>query len=96
MNNKLKLAIISSVVVAAINAIHPVAYAEPASKKLVEFKQSDGSSVWLRKWGDEFAHGWETQEGVVVQQDELSGDWFVTQFDAKGGVANGLLTITVK
>ena len=54
MNNKLKLAIISSVIVAAINAIHPVAYAEPASKKLVEFKQSDGSSVWLRKWGDEF------------------------------------------
>ncbi len=84
MNNKLKLAIISSVVVAAINTILPVAYAEPASKQWIEFKQSDGNSIWLRKWGDEFAHGWETKEGAVVQQDARSGDWYLTEFDDKG------------
>ncbi|WP_283105662.1 M6 family metalloprotease domain-containing protein [Shewanella kaireitica] len=84
MNKKLKLALLSSAIFAPLFANHAPLHAEPASKKLIEFKQSDGSTVWLRKWGDEFAHGWETKEGVVVQQDELSGDWFVTQFDARG------------
>lgn len=84
MNKKLKLALLSSAIFAPLFANHAPLHAEPASKKLIEFKQSDGNSIWLRKWGDEFAHGWETKKGVAVQQDEESGDWYTTKLDSKG------------
>lgn len=84
MNNKLKLAFLTSVVITAVSGSASMVQAAPASSKLVEFKQGDGTSLWVRKWGDEFAHGWETAEGLPVLQDEISGDWYLVQVDDQG------------
>lgn len=84
MNKNLKLALLSSVMITAMYATQSMVYAAPASSQLIEVKQGDGARIWIRKWGDEFAHGWETKEGIQVKQDAVSGDWHLAEMDEYG------------
>ncbi|QLE84957.1 M6 family metalloprotease domain-containing protein [Shewanella sp. Scap07] len=84
MNNKLKLALLTSMVSTILALPSPHAISAPAATQLVEVTQPDGSRVWLRKWGDEFAHGWETAQGVPVVKDDASGYWYVAELDDAG------------
>lgn len=84
MNNKLKLALLTSMVSTILVLPSPHAISAPAATQLVEMTQPDGSRVWLRKWGDEFAHGWETAQGVPVVKDDAGGYWYVAELDDAG------------
>lgn len=51
------------------------AAAVPAPPTLHTLSQPDGTTFQARQWGDEFAHGWQTDEDLTILFDEPTGTW---------------------
>jgi len=83
-NHKYKLNI--SLIAIGIISASTMAYAEQASSKLTSVLLDDGSKINIRKWGDEFSHGWETEAGYSVIQDKKSGVWYYAAHDRDGSL----------
>jgi immune inhibitor A len=63
-------------------ALASVAHAVPAPPTLTTLMQPDGTHFQARQWGDEWAHGWETEEGYTIVRDP-AGRWtYATAGDA--------------
>ncbi len=50
-------------------------------------RQADGTEFPARQWGDEWSHGWETEDGYTVIRDKVTGNWIYATTDAKGRLA---------
>jgi M6 family metalloprotease-like protein len=50
-------------------------YGVPSAPFLYELKQTDGAVFNARQWGDEWSHGWQTEEGYSIVFDEGIGKW---------------------
>jgi len=61
-----------------------LSYAEIASLRLKTVELKDGSEIKIRQWGDEFSHGWQTEDGYSILKDSTTGDWFYAKSDKKG------------
>ncbi len=48
--------------------------------------QSDGSTFKARQWGDEWLHGWETEEGYTIVFDENLKSWTYATHDFDGNL----------
>jgi M6 family metalloprotease-like protein len=48
--------------------------------------QSDGSTFQARQWGDEWHHGWETEEGYTIVFDESLKSWTYATHDFDGNL----------
>ena len=86
-NSKLlhkKLTLLSSVIMASLYSLPFNALAEPADSKVISVMQSDGSELNIRRWGDEFSHGWETEDGFSVVKDPKTGFWHFAKTDSNG------------
>ncbi len=59
-------------------------FAEQADSKIIAVTQADGSELNIRRWGDEFSHGWETEDGFSVIKNEKTGLWYFAQADNNG------------
>lgn len=81
-----KLTLISSMVMAALYGSSFNVLAEPASNKLITVTQADGSQINVRRWGDEFSHGWETEDGFSVIKDEKTGLWYFAEVNNDGNL----------
>ncbi|MEI6153687.1 MAG: M6 family metalloprotease domain-containing protein, partial [Deltaproteobacteria bacterium] len=60
--------------------------ARPASSALHTLTQPDGYTFQARLWGDEYYHGWETEDGYTIILDESSKTWFYAVNDAEGNL----------
>lgn len=60
------------------------ALAEPADRKIITVSQADGSQLDIRRWGDEFSHGWQTEDGFSVIKNEKTGLWYFAQTNNEG------------
>ena len=61
-----------------------VCEAVPASPTIVTFTQPDGTTFRVRKWGDEWLHGVETEDGYSIVKDKRSGNWTYAVRDTAG------------
>lgn len=60
-------------------------FAAPAAPNVNQtFIQADGSEVILRLWGDEYVHGWETQDGFTAIHNPATGYWDFAVRDKTG------------
>ncbi|VAX30843.1 hypothetical protein MNBD_NITROSPIRAE03-1315, partial [hydrothermal vent metagenome] len=46
-------------------------------------RQADGTEFPARQWGDEWSHGWETEDGHTVIRDKVTGNWVYARTDGK-------------
>ena len=86
-NNKLrinKLALVSSMVMTVLYGTTFNVSAEPADNKLIVVTQADGSQINIRRWGDEFSHGWETEDGFSVIKNDKTGLWYFAETNNDG------------
>ncbi|KGJ86382.1 M6 family metalloprotease domain-containing protein [Colwellia psychrerythraea] len=86
-NSKLlnsKLTLLSSVIMASLYGLSFNTLAEQADSKVISVTQADGSELNIRRWGDEFSHGWETEDGFSVIKNEKTGLWYFAQADNDG------------
>ena len=69
--------VLSSLLLAGIVAAVSVEWvsAAPAAPNIETLEQPDGSSFFARKWGDEWANGYETLDGYAILQS--SSRWWV-------------------
>jgi M6 family metalloprotease-like protein len=58
--------------------------AESADKRTITVKQADGSALNIKRWGDEFSHGWETEDGFSVVKNNKTGLWYFAETDTDG------------
>lgn len=79
-----KLTLASSMIMAALYGTSFTVLAEPADTKLISVTQADGSELKIRRWGDEFSHGWETEEGFSVIKNKKTGLWYFAEADNNG------------
>ncbi|GMT46693.1 MAG: hypothetical protein IEMM0007_0259 [bacterium] len=47
-------------------------------------RQADGTEFPARQWGDEWSHGWETEDEHTVIRDKVTGNWTYARTDGKG------------
>jgi immune inhibitor A len=72
-------------IAAALLFVAAPALADPAMQGVTKaFTQPDQSRLDLRLWGDEYANGWETQDGYTVILNRTSGYWEYATTDASG------------
>ncbi|QBG37335.1 hypothetical protein [Litorilituus sediminis] len=83
-----KLTIASSIIMTTLSSMPFTAKAEPADTRLISVTQADGSKINICRWGDEFSHGWETEEGYSVIKDEKTGLWFFAEQDGNGDLVS--------
>jgi M6 family metalloprotease-like protein len=84
-------ALILATVLALGAAVGP-AYAGPAAPVTTTFELPDGTTIELRLWGDEFAHGWETLDGYSVVQNPDTGYFEYAVLGEGGGLtASGVV-----
>ncbi len=60
--------------------------ANPASRILHTLDQPDGFAFQARQWGDEFYHGWETEDGYTIAFDKLLQSWAYAVNDSGGNL----------
>ncbi len=68
-----KFTLLGTLLVLALPA--SIALAVPAAPELLRLSQPDGLTFRARQWGDEFNHGWETQDGYSIIRDQYSQAW---------------------
>ncbi len=79
--------IISIFAIAIIGLIFPCnSNAVPSAPVLHTVSQSDGSTFKARLWGDEFSHGWETEDGYSMVFDENIRNWTYAITGLDGGI----------
>jgi immune inhibitor A len=61
-----------------------VSFSMPASPRLHELQQADGTTFKARQWGDEHSHGWETESGHSVVFDKVRKGWTYAVHDSNG------------
>jgi M6 family metalloprotease-like protein len=59
-------------------------YAVPAAPVYYGLRQPDGTVFHARQWGDEFSHGWETEDGYTIVFDEYLRSWTYAEIDMNG------------
>jgi immune inhibitor A len=64
-------------------ALASIAHAVPAPPSLSILTQPDGTGFLARQWGDEWAHGWETEAGYSIVRDPAGG-WTYGALGADG------------
>jgi M6 family metalloprotease-like protein len=80
---KLYKSISTLLIVFIILLIFPIAsQAVPAAPGTYILKQPDKSSFVAKQWGDEFQHGWETEEGYTIEFDRRLNAWTYMTVDA--------------
>jgi hypothetical protein len=52
-----------------------VSFSVPALNQIHFLKQSDGTIFAARQWGDEWSHGWETEDGYTIHYDRELKNW---------------------
>jgi M6 family metalloprotease-like protein len=62
------------------------ARANPAQQVTRIFEQPDGTALRLWLWGDEFANGWETEDGQTVLLDRTTNSWEYATRGASGAL----------
>lgn len=62
--------------------------AMPANPQFHEVLQPDGQLIKVRQWGDEHAHGWESETGHTIIYDESLKGWAYAVHDHAGRVAS--------
>ena len=68
--------------------------ARPASSALHTLTQPDGYTFQARLWGDEYYHGWETEDGYTIILDEPSKTWFYAVNDAEGNLVSSQYAVS--
>ena len=71
----------------------PDVSANPASRTLHTLDQPDGYTFQARQWGDEFYHGWETDDGYAIAFDKLLQSWVYAVNDAAGNLVPSSLVV---
>ena len=59
-------------------------HAVPASPRIFQLEQPDGTVFSARQWGDERSHGWETEDGYSAVFDKDTGNWTFAVTDDTG------------
>jgi hypothetical protein len=85
--------ILSSVILAVlISAISTeTAAAAPAAPNIETLIQPDGTSLFARKWGDEWANGYETLQGYAILQSS-SGWWVYARLSLDGNLEPAIVS----
>jgi len=61
-------------------------YAVPASPEIRTLVQRDGSLIRAKQWGDEYHHGWKTEDGYSIVFDEKLENWTYAVHDLTGNL----------
>jgi M6 family metalloprotease-like protein len=69
------------------------ARSDPAQRTTRAFEQPDGTVLRLRLWGDEFANGWETEDGRTVLLDRTTSFWEYAERDDRGALRGTRLRV---
>ncbi len=57
----------------------------PAPSDIFTLTQPDGTGFRARMWGDEWAHGWETEDGYTIIKNTSTGWWVYAERDHTTG-----------
>jgi len=71
----------------------PVDFAIPANRNFEYKFDNEGKELILHKWGDEFAHGYETLECYTVIFDKLKNRWVYASKGEDGILYPSLFTV---
>ena len=80
---KIKLVLL---MITTILAASGISRADPACPDVTYPVEINGEEILLKKWGDEFAHGYETLDGYTVVPDRKNNTWFYAKESADGGL----------
>lgn len=87
LKGKINIGLIFLFILPLIGFIFPLEIsAGPAKRLLHTLIQSDGSTFQARQWGDEWHHGWETEEGYTIVFDESLKSWTYATHDFDGNL----------
>ncbi len=86
MNTKRLYGLLFLIVFFCCTGLCGPAWAVTAAPIVHELTQPDGTKVKAVQWGDEFRHGWETEEGYAIGRDAASAHWRYAARDAAGAV----------
>jgi M6 family metalloprotease-like protein len=78
---------------AALYGISFNTLAEQADSKIIAVTQADGSELNIRRWGDEFSHGWETEDGFSVIKNDKTGLWYFAQANKDGELISSVTRV---
>jgi hypothetical protein len=62
-------------------------FAVPAAPVEYILEQRDGTEFTARQWGDEWSHGWETDDGYSIVFNVQTGNWVYAVRDKRGRLA---------
>ncbi|HDK81771.1 MAG TPA: M6 family metalloprotease domain-containing protein, partial [Nitrospirae bacterium] len=82
---RINLCLVFFILITATGLIFPFkSYAVPASPRIFELEQPDGTVFYARQWGDEWAHGMETTDGHSIVLDRSTKKWTYAVIDKTG------------
>jgi hypothetical protein len=82
----LALVVLAVVLPLAVLGVPEAAHGVPANSVIEPLTQPDGTVIWARQFGDEWANGHQTQDGYTILLDEASGFWVYAEPVIGGGL----------
>jgi hypothetical protein len=79
-----KILLFGFIMIGVMFYLSGICYGVPAARVIHELTQPDGTVIHARQWGDEWLHGWETENGYTIVRDKISGSWVYADKDAQG------------
>ena len=78
-----------------ILAYSGIAYASPVCPESTYTFSCKGKMIILKKWGDEFLHGYETLQGYTVLYNDARNQWFFADRNDRGELYPTSLIVSV-
>ncbi|MBM4056296.1 MAG: M6 family metalloprotease domain-containing protein [Planctomycetes bacterium] len=84
MNKTTRVMMILSLLVLVIVVFNREGFCIMASPQLHELAQPNGIKFFARQWGDERAHGWETEDRYTIIKNEHTNYWHYARYNEQG------------